>query len=150
MVDFLPSSERQLRRAIFFPRCREPHSPMTRLALTPEEVVEAFAASKRLLTPHDVADRLRVCLKTAYNILNSGAVPVVTLGRALRVDESDLDRYIEERKKCRQSSPRKAATKSSLAKGDTEYMKFCQQGRRAPKPKNGKRSSDVKYLIRTT
>lgn len=103
------------------------------------------------LTAQDVADRLGVCLKTAYNILNSGAFRLVRIPgvRALRVDEDDFNRTVEGWK-CRPSSTRKASTNLSLAKGDAEFIAFCQKGRRTGKQSKKKPSCDVKYLIPTS
>jgi excisionase family DNA binding protein len=48
----------------------------------------------RLLTYADVAERLRVSLRTVRRLADSGALPVIHIGRAVRVDPRDLERFL--------------------------------------------------------
>jgi len=48
-----------------------------------------------LLKADDVAAILNVSRSFAYQLLQSGAIPVVRLGKACRVRPQDLDEYIE-------------------------------------------------------
>lgn len=50
--------------------------------------------SDELLTVEDVADILKVGRTTIYELLNSGALPSVKIGRCRRVLRSDLNAYI--------------------------------------------------------
>jgi excisionase family DNA binding protein len=43
-----------------------------------------------LLTPRDVADRLRLSLRAVRRLIASGELPVLRLGRAVRVTEEDF------------------------------------------------------------
>jgi excisionase family DNA binding protein len=54
-------------------------------------------ASERstLLTATDVARELNVSRSFAYQLLQRGTIPVVRLGRAVRVRPQDLDAFIE-------------------------------------------------------
>jgi excisionase family DNA binding protein len=49
----------------------------------------------RLLKPCDIAEILNISRSFAYQLLQSGAIPVVRLGKACRVRPQDLDEYIE-------------------------------------------------------
>jgi excisionase family DNA binding protein len=104
-----------------------------------------------LLTPLEVSARLKVCLKTVYNMLNSGTLQPRRLPglRAVRVHPDDLEKLIEDAK-CQSGSMKKANTKSSLAKGDAEFIEFCQKGRQGNKPRKQKTSSGEKSLEPTS
>jgi excisionase family DNA binding protein len=52
-----------------------------------------------LLTQNEVAERLKIGRSYSYALLRSGAIPTVRLGKLIRVAESDLDDYIERRKR---------------------------------------------------
>ena len=55
--------------------------------------------SAALLTPEQVAKRLAVSRTTVWRLMKSGALPSVSIaGSIRRVDESDLDRWIESRR----------------------------------------------------
>jgi excisionase family DNA binding protein len=47
-----------------------------------------------LLRPPEVARRLQVSRARAYQLLASREIPVVRVGRLVRVDPGDLDAYI--------------------------------------------------------
>jgi excisionase family DNA binding protein len=51
--------------------------------------------SKLLLTAEDVAHRLSVGRATAYELMASGVLPVVRIGRSVRVPAQALDKWIE-------------------------------------------------------
>ena len=52
-----------------------------------------------LLKPEEVAERLNVSRRTAYNLISSGDLPSVAVSRQLvRVDEKDLNEYIASRR----------------------------------------------------
>jgi excisionase family DNA binding protein len=51
---------------------------------------------ERLLKPIDIADILNVSRSFAYRLLQTGAIPVIRLGRACRVRPQDLAEYLEE------------------------------------------------------
>ncbi len=52
----------------------------------------------RLLDAREVARRLSVCRSTAYNLMMSGQLPTVRIGRKLvRVSSVALDKWIEDR-----------------------------------------------------
>ena len=53
---------------------------------------------KRLLTPAEVRDILNISLSHVYNLLRDDIIPNVRIGKSIRVDQSDLDEYIEENK----------------------------------------------------
>jgi excisionase family DNA binding protein len=50
---------------------------------------------QRLLKGEEVADILQVSRSFAYQLLRQGDIPVVRLGRAVRVRAEDLQRFIE-------------------------------------------------------
>lgn len=55
--------------------------------------IEAFA---RLLKPDEVATLLSISRSFTYQLLKTGAIPVVRLGNACRVRPQDLEAYIEQ------------------------------------------------------
>lgn len=49
-----------------------------------------------LLTTRDVAQIARVTTRTVKNWIASGKLPVIRLGRNVRIDPNDLQKYINE------------------------------------------------------
>jgi excisionase family DNA binding protein len=52
---------------------------------------------ERLLKVPSVAERLNLSRSATYALLASGAIRSVSIGRARRVAESEVDRFIESR-----------------------------------------------------
>lgn len=52
-----------------------------------------------LLTPADVAERLRVTRTWIYNEIKSGRLPSFRVGKLARVTEQDLSAYLEARRR---------------------------------------------------
>ena len=50
-----------------------------------------------LLTPTEVADRLRVSANTVRSLIRSGEIESIRVGRQLRVSEDALSRFITKR-----------------------------------------------------
>ena len=54
----------------------------------------------RLLKPVEVATMLGISRSFAYQLLQTGAIPCVRIGKALRVRPQDLETYIEQNIHC--------------------------------------------------
>jgi excisionase family DNA binding protein len=54
---------------------------------------------EKLLNLEEVADVLGVNYQTAYNLIRSGDIPAIRVGRLFRVEKSDLRAFIERSKK---------------------------------------------------
>jgi excisionase family DNA binding protein len=52
------------------------------------------AASAALLTTPEAADVLRCCAKTITNLIARGQLKAVRLGKAVRVERAELERFI--------------------------------------------------------
>jgi excisionase family DNA binding protein len=50
---------------------------------------------ERLLKPNEVADFLNISRSFAYQLLQTGAIPVVRLGKSVRVRPKDLENFIQ-------------------------------------------------------
>lgn len=50
--------------------------------------------TRPLLRREDVAARLRISRSMAHKLMKTGVIPVVHIGRCVRVRPADLDRYI--------------------------------------------------------
>ena len=57
-----------------------------------------FEASARLMTLVEVADYLRVSAKTIRRLVAGRKLPCIRLGRVLRFQPADVDRWVEARK----------------------------------------------------
>jgi len=57
-----------------------------------------LAPHQPLLTQQEAAEILRVCPKTIYTLTKDGALPAVRIGRAVRYDRGDLQRFITARR----------------------------------------------------
>ena len=55
----------------------------------------AAPARIQMLTMHEVADRLGVSLQRAYEMGRAGLLPIVRMGRQIRVEETRLMSWIE-------------------------------------------------------
>ncbi len=53
--------------------------------------------SSKLLKPNDIAERLNVSKPQVYLMLRKGEIPVVRIGRCVRVNEEDLNQYVQDR-----------------------------------------------------
>ena len=49
------------------------------------------------LTVSEVAGVLRVSNMTVYRLINAGQMPAVRVGKAYRIREDDIDRYLADR-----------------------------------------------------
>ena len=54
-----------------------------------------------MLTLKQVAERLSLHLNTVRKYIDQGMLPVMQIERAVRVDERDLERFIEDHKEVR-------------------------------------------------
>jgi excisionase family DNA binding protein len=53
-----------------------------------------FLEGNRLLKAEDIASLLNISRSFAYQLLQTGVIPVVRIGKACRVRPQDLDAYI--------------------------------------------------------
>jgi excisionase family DNA binding protein len=51
---------------------------------------------ENLLDPGDVAEILKISKASAYSLLKQGDIPIVRIGKMVRVRREDLDKYIFE------------------------------------------------------
>lgn len=51
-------------------------------------------SGRRFLTATEAAERMRVSKMTVYRLIRTGALPAVQIGKAYRVREDDLERYL--------------------------------------------------------
>lgn len=59
----------------------------------------------RLLSVRAVADQTTLPISTVYDAVYRGELPVVRIGRSVRIDERDLVDFIAARKEPRRSDP---------------------------------------------
>jgi len=51
--------------------------------------------NKQLLTPDEVADMIRVARKTVVVMAREGRIPCIRIGRFVRFDAPEIDRWID-------------------------------------------------------
>lgn len=51
-----------------------------------------------LITADEVAERLGVSLRTVRRLIEAGELPVHRIGRAVRISEDDLERFVATRR----------------------------------------------------
>jgi excisionase family DNA binding protein len=56
------------------------------------------ATLPRLLTVPDAADALKVCERTVWRWIEAGELEIYRLGRAVRIAEEELVRFLEKRR----------------------------------------------------
>ena len=59
-----------------------------------DKVQPPSSAQKRLLKAEEVAKFLRLSKSGAYHLMRTGVIPVVRIGKAVRVREEDIDRFV--------------------------------------------------------
>ena len=52
---------------------------------------------EKLITPAEVAERLKVSKALVYQMLKKGDIPAVRFGKIVRVRQDDLERFIHEK-----------------------------------------------------
>ena len=52
--------------------------------------------NEELLTVQDIVKNLRVSKDTVYNWINKAGLPVIRIGRVIRIRKVELDKWIEE------------------------------------------------------
>ena len=57
-----------------------------------------------ILTPDEAATRLRISTRMVYALMQDGSIAAIKIGRARRIDEAELERYIAS---CQSTSTRK-------------------------------------------
>ena len=72
-----------------------------------------------LLTPADVAARLRVCLTTVYTNIFSGRLAAYRVGRQFRIPEQALLDYLQAGRETRSREPSGEADQSALIQPTT-------------------------------
>ena len=84
------------------PRCAHPGQVGTSApgtSISKRSVGEsARALQPSLLKPHDAAALLNVSARSLWSLYNRGEIPVVRIGKAVRFDPADLERWIADRK----------------------------------------------------
>ena len=60
---------------------------------------KALSSYPEALTASEVAEILRVCTKTVYNLIRQGEIPAVKVGRENRVSKSVLISYLRNKDK---------------------------------------------------
>lgn len=67
--------------------------------MTKMEYKKALSSYPEALTASEVAEILRVCTKTVYNLIRQGEIPAVKVGRENRVSKSVLISYLRNKDK---------------------------------------------------
>ena len=76
-----------------------------------------------LLTPPEAAERLRVSLRMVYALMADGSLVAVKIRRAKRIDEHELQRFIES---CQfDSTKRRIGGAGSRAQDGAEHEAIC-------------------------
>jgi excisionase family DNA binding protein len=71
--------------------------PLLESAAPPRvEIPPAFTRTPMLLTVRDVEAELQLGRTRTYELLRSGSIPVIRVGRALRVPRDALRRWVDE------------------------------------------------------
>ena len=56
---------------------------------------EVSSSGPRFLTASEAAERMRVSKMTVYRLIRAGSIRAVQIGKAYRVREDDLERYLD-------------------------------------------------------
>ena len=53
-------------------------------------------STERLLSPHEVAERLSISRWTVYKMLGDGRIQSIKIGRLVRIPDSEVSRIVEQ------------------------------------------------------
>jgi len=53
-------------------------------------------STERLLSPHEVAERLSISRWTVYKMIGDGRIQSIKIGRLVRIPESEVSRIVEQ------------------------------------------------------
>lgn len=56
---------------------------------------DSSPSGRRFLTASEAAERMRVSKMTVYRLIKAGKIPAVQIGKAYRVREDELERYLD-------------------------------------------------------
>ena len=59
----------------------------------------ASSSKRPLRTVQGTAERLNVSTRTVRRLIDAGDLPVIWIGRSIRIDDDDLDAFIERYRK---------------------------------------------------
>jgi len=65
----------------------------------------------KLFTAQDIADRLSISKRQAFVLMQEGALPSIHIGRNVRVEEADLEAFIERNKSNKMTESERNITK---------------------------------------
>lgn len=55
--------------------------------------------TEQLLNPKNIAEKLNVAKSTVYALLRKGELPIIQIGKCIRVRPEDLENYINQQKR---------------------------------------------------
>ncbi len=58
--------------------------------------IEKLGSEERLLSPHELAERLSISRWTVYKMLGDGRIQSVKIGRLVRIPESEVTRIVKQ------------------------------------------------------
>jgi len=58
---------------------------------------------EQVMTPQEISEYLRVGIRTVYNWIKRGELPAIRLGKTYRIERTDFDRFLRQRKTVRRS-----------------------------------------------
>jgi len=61
-----------------------------------ENTIEKLGSKERLLSPHELAERLSISRWTVYKMIGDGRIQSIKIGRLVRIPDSELLRIVEE------------------------------------------------------
>ncbi len=61
-----------------------------------KNTIEKLGSKERLLSPHELAERLSISRWTVYKMIGDGRIQSIKIGRLVRIPDSELLRIVEE------------------------------------------------------
>ncbi len=61
-----------------------------------KKTIEKVGSKERLLSPHELAERLSISRWTVYKMIGDGRIQSIKIGRLVRIPDSELLRIVEE------------------------------------------------------
>jgi len=58
--------------------------------------IEKLGSKERLLSPHELAERLSISRWTVYKMIGDGRIQSIKIGRLVRIPDSEVNRIVEQ------------------------------------------------------
>jgi len=79
---------------------------------------------EQVMTPQEISEYLRVGIRTVYNWIKRGELPAIRLGKTYRIERTDFDRFLRQRKTVRRSQSWQRRFDTAMGKSQRAFRDY--------------------------